>query len=187
MAAPEPATPIGPHACCPGCRHAASLGSHHDARLRPRSAHRRPGRHLGHSQVALTARRTPQRSWSGGAPGRTRTCDPPLRRRPLYPAELQGHGTAPPAAMYDDARGITDSLTTIPARGVHPAASPRHLDGAPRADRSHRHTHSAGGSPAAAGWRASEWVQHAQHRSHEGSGADPTTAGERAPIQHAEA
>ena len=30
-----------------------------------------------------------------GAPGRTRTCDPPLRRRPLYPAELQGHEAAP--------------------------------------------------------------------------------------------
>ena len=24
------------------------------------------------------------------APDRTRTCDPPLRRRPLYPTELQG-------------------------------------------------------------------------------------------------
>ena len=27
---------------------------------------------------------------SQGAPGRTRTCDPLLRRQPLYPAELQG-------------------------------------------------------------------------------------------------
>jgi hypothetical protein len=29
------------------------------------------------------------------APGRTRTCDPPLRRRPLYPTELQGRGFHP--------------------------------------------------------------------------------------------
>ncbi len=26
------------------------------------------------------------------APGRTRTCDPLLRRQPLYPTELQGRG-----------------------------------------------------------------------------------------------
>ncbi len=26
----------------------------------------------------------------GGVPGRIRTCDPLLRRQPLYPAELQG-------------------------------------------------------------------------------------------------
>ena len=30
------------------------------------------------------------RSYSG-VPGRIRTCDPLLRRQPLYPAELQGH------------------------------------------------------------------------------------------------
>lgn len=31
---------------------------------------------------------------SDGAPGRSRTCDLSLRRRPLYPAELPGHGKA---------------------------------------------------------------------------------------------
>ena len=32
-----------------------------------------------------------QKPWSEGAPGRFRTCDPPLRRRPLYPLSYGGH------------------------------------------------------------------------------------------------
>ncbi len=32
-------------------------------------------------------------SFEGGVPGRIRTCDPLLRRQPLYSAELQGHTT----------------------------------------------------------------------------------------------
>ncbi len=39
-----------------------------------------------------------QRGLSGsesGVPGRIRTCDPLLRRQPLYPAELQGRARSP--------------------------------------------------------------------------------------------
>src|SRR5947209_11880113 len=36
------------------------------------------------------------RSLSAGAPGRTRTCDPRLRRPSLYPAELRGPGSGRP-------------------------------------------------------------------------------------------
>ena len=34
----------------------------------------------------------PRESKSTGAPGRTRTCDPRLRRPVLYPTELRAHG-----------------------------------------------------------------------------------------------
>ena len=40
------------------------------------------------NSLALTNMR--QKPWSMGAPGRSRTCDPPLRRRPLYPLSYGG-------------------------------------------------------------------------------------------------
>jgi site-specific DNA recombinase len=72
----------------------ASVALRRDAARRRLPTGRQRRRCLTH---ALRWRRQPahRRSRSRvrglvGAPGRIRTCDPPLRRRPLYPTELQG-------------------------------------------------------------------------------------------------
>ena len=55
-------------------------------------------RSLDPQSSAVTTQLRPPRSGTG-TPGRIRTCDPPLRRRPLYSAELQARRTHPASRM----------------------------------------------------------------------------------------
>lgn len=59
----------------------------------------------------------------GGDPGRARTCDLPLRRRLLYPAELRGHvdATAPVSRSSASASGGGEEIgTASPEQSTEP-------------------------------------------------------------------
>ncbi len=56
--------------------------------------------------------KVPLTSQFTSAPGRTRTCDPLLRRQPLYPLSYRGLATFPPAFATS---GRADSVGHVPA------------------------------------------------------------------------
>jgi hypothetical protein len=62
-------------------------------------------RHTRRSPPSLRGAMRRAQSAATGAPGRTRTCDPRLRRPMLYPAELRAHPERPWSLAARDGRG----------------------------------------------------------------------------------
>ena len=76
----------------------------------------------------------PLSSTSAGAPGRTRTCDPLLRRQPLYPTELQGHKGAADLRLSAEVLGACPrphSLKRRRPRRPRPRLGPQPADPEP--------------------------------------------------------